>query len=27
MDEYEWNNNRGVRTFKISRPGQVQTVE
>jgi len=27
MDEYEWNNNRGVRTFKITQPGRVDSVE
>ena len=26
-DFYEWNNNYGQRTVKVSRPGQIITVE
>ena len=27
MDEYEWNNNTGQRTYRFSRPGRVQLVK
>lgn len=27
MDEYEWNNNRGFRTYRITRPGRIVTVK
>jgi hypothetical protein len=27
MDEYEWNNNTGERTYRFTRPGRVELVK